>query len=297
MANSIAFYYKQIIEAKDLQTVLRTQLTTDAGVNENLNTLLADLNSSSKVAIWRFWAWITATVIWTADVLFDKTRDDMQRIADTATVGNDSWLVDVAKDFRYNTANQQMVILEQDLITKQFIYPNPMGANEIKLVALASIIRSNSGFVNLLVAKAGSTAGSYAPLSINEKSAFESYIYTYKQFVGTNINILTQPSDFLGYDLTIRFDFTKGTPNPSDAIRDAIANAILNIGINGSVERLALEDAVQKVRGVIGIDGVWKAKGNASLEYINFQSNYQTIAGYIVITPDAGDKILKLVSV
>jgi hypothetical protein len=295
MAQSIAYYYQQIIDAKNSNVVLKDQLLPDSSVQENLTTLLGQLNSSSKVAIWRLWAWITATIIWTADKLFDATRDEMETIAKNAQVPNDKWLINKSLRFRYNPSTQQIEILVQDPVSKQFIYPTPLSPPLVELVKRASIIQANSGFTNLMVAKAGASVGTFAPLSTIELSAFRSYIYEFVQIVGTNVQIFSEPNDFLGYDIVVRYDFTRGVPNPEQAIRDAIADALKEVDSNGRLERLKLEDKVQSVTGVVGITGDWKAKGNASTEYIFFQGFYQTISGYIVPSTVPNEIKLKII--
>ncbi|TAG56651.1 MAG: hypothetical protein EAZ27_04470 [Cytophagales bacterium] len=208
-------------------------------------------------------------------------------------MGNDNWLVDVAKDFRFNTTTNNMVPLVIDLVSKASVYASPtLGSNEIKPIAVATVIKSNAGFTNLLVAK--SLGATFQKLNINELNAFRNYITQYKQFTGTNIQVSSQDSDVMAYNLQIRFDFTKGTPNPELTIKTAIETACRNIGFNGKLERLVLEDAIQKVPGVLGIVGDYKAKDFTASEFIFFQDYYQTVSGYINLSTNNADLIMVL---
>ncbi len=296
MAKSIAFYYNQLVDLKHTQSVLRNQLLPNGDSSvENLDSLLSELNSSSKVGIWRLWAWIMATFAWITDTSFDTARVDLQYTADTALVGNNRWLVDVAKDFRYNTATNNMVPLVIDAMTKASVYANPtLQPNEIRPITVATVIKSNAGFTNLLIAK--TVSGNFAKLNINEMNAFRDYLTKYKQFAGTNIQINSQDGDILKYNLSVRFDFTLGTPNPEVAIKTAIINALKNIDFNGKLERLKLDDAIQAVPGVQGITGTYSARGFDNLGYITFQDFYQTLSGYINVSNVPSEQTITLIA-
>lgn len=295
MAKSIKTYYNEIIEIKNQQAELKNQLLPNSGTLENLDSLLADLNSTSKVAIWRLWAWITATFAWIVDVSFDKTRVELQYIADNAIVGNNRWIVDVAKDFRYNTITNNMSPLVINNKTKASIYENEaLQPNEIRPISVATVIKSNAGFTNLLLAK--TVNNEFVKLNVNEINAFRNYITKYKQFAGTNIQINSQDGDILKYNLSIRFDFTMGTPNPVQTIKNAIYLACKNIEFNGKLQRLILDDAIQQVPGVMGINGTYSARGFDNLIFIGFQDFYQTLSGYINVSSDLNEQIITLLA-
>ena len=44
---------------------------------KNQEPSLNTLNSNSKVAIWRLWAYITAFVIWTLEKIFDEHKKEV----------------------------------------------------------------------------------------------------------------------------------------------------------------------------------------------------------------------------
>lgn len=297
MAKTIAQHYAEIINIKDTQSALTTQLLPQGNSSvENLNKLLSQLNSSSKVSIWRLWAWITATFAWITDVSFDKKRDEIQKIADTAIIGNNQWLVNASQDFRYNTVTNNMVPLVVDLVSKQFVYANAtLQPNETQPINRATIIRFNAGFTNLLVATtSGNTFQKVSPLVL---SAFKDYITKYKQFVGTNIQVYSRDADILSYNLTIRFDFTKGTANPEQAIKDAIVLATQTMAFDGKLEKLNIEDLIQKVVGVIGIVGSYKSRNALSSVFLDWtnQGVYNTVAGYINVSTVPSEAIITLI--
>ena len=70
-ARTLNEIYAEIINEKQNYTELNA---LQPNIN-SLQTLLAELQTTSKVGIWRLWAYITALAIWTHEKLIDvQTR-------------------------------------------------------------------------------------------------------------------------------------------------------------------------------------------------------------------------------
>jgi hypothetical protein len=87
MARPIAEIYDGIIESKENRTELEGLLPD----NETSTQLLEDLNSDSKVAIWRLWAWITASVMHIHETLWDLFKVEVEAIVAAAPAGTPAW--------------------------------------------------------------------------------------------------------------------------------------------------------------------------------------------------------------
>lgn len=62
---------------------------------------LAELNSTSKVAVWRLWTYITAFVIWTLEKIFDQHRKEISEQIRTQKIFSLPWYRDMALMFQY----------------------------------------------------------------------------------------------------------------------------------------------------------------------------------------------------
>ena len=146
MARTIAEIQQQIIDAK----------------NADANLSAYDW-SSSNVAIWRLWTYITAVCIWTLENLFDYHRDEVAAIVATQKPHSLQWYVTKARLFQVG------VPLPEDSDTYAVATDDP----SIAIVKYAAAIELS----NMIRIKAAKESGdALAALSPGELSSFTGYM-------------------------------------------------------------------------------------------------------------------------
>jgi hypothetical protein len=206
-----------------------------------LNT---ELNSGSKVAIYRLFSFVIATAIWLHEVLFDEHKAEVNSILATKQTHNLNWYAEKAKMFEYGNA----LVPDSD-------YYDPID-EEAQIVSHAAVDEIN-GTLFMKVAK--DNEDDLAPLSTaapDELTPFTEYIKTVKD-AGVKINIVSDNGDDLKmvvdiwYDPLVIDEEGKLLINSSkEPAKDTIKNYIKNIPFNGEFIPAHLVDALQTTEGI-----------------------------------------------
>lgn len=265
MARTILEIYDAIIAEKETGTQLE-DLTPDP---ETSTQLLNDLNSGSKVAIWRLWAFITAVAIYAHEVIFDIFKEEVQAIADAAAPGTPGWYRQKMLEFQYgDTLTYQ---------NYQYVY-DPVDESA-QIITRCAVQERSDGAVLIKVAK--DSGGSPAPLSAPEKSAAESYAAKIK-FAGTRLAVTSLDPDEIEIDYTIYYDPLVPLATLQSNLQAAADAFLEDLPFNAEFRITKFTDALQAVDGVI--DPVFQsATGTAdggSPETITVR--YLPAAGYCV---------------
>ena len=96
MARSISQIYTSIITEKESFS----ELNGLTPVPETTQTLLNDLKSTSKVAIWRLWLWLVAVAIWIHENIFDQHIAEVEKLILNKTFGQLRWYEQTSKSFQ-----------------------------------------------------------------------------------------------------------------------------------------------------------------------------------------------------
>lgn len=263
MSRTIAEIYDEIIVEKESQTAL-SGLTPDP---ETSLSLLTELSSGSKVAIWRLWAYITAVAIWTHEQVFEIFLEEAEAIAASAPAGTARWYQKKVLEFQFGDTLQYL--------NNQYVYDPVTPANQI--VTRCAVQDRGDGVVVVKVAK-GSTP---TALSAPEKTALEGYLAKIK-FAGTRVAVLSQAADELNLDYDIYYDPIVPIVTIQADVQAAIEVFAQELEFNGLVRVTKITDALQSVTGII--DPVFQSAtgtpdgGSPS----SFFVSYQPIAGHIV---------------
>lgn len=269
MARTLQDIYDQIIAEKQSMSSLNG---LQPGIDSS-QTLLSDLTSQSKVAIWRLMFWVVAYITWWHEMLFDQHKAEIEARAAELITGTALWYRDQALVFQYGDDLQWN--------GNRYVY-NPINVNN-QIIKRAAVIEIG-GQVRLKVAKLDGS-GLPIPLTVPELDAFKAYIQQIK-FAGTNTAVITKDGDDLKLSIKIFYDplvldssgsliSTPGTK----PVEDAIINYIQNLPFNGTLDLNALTDAMQQATGVIS-PFILSAEGRS------LPSAYQPIADFY--TADAG---------
>jgi hypothetical protein len=243
-------------------------------------TLAPILTSTSATAIWRLFAYVVATAIWTVDQLFTVHKTDVSETIDALKPHSLRWYAEKAKEFQYGYTLPD----DTDTYNNTGIADSLIEASLI--VSYAAVVEQTRG-IRIKVAK---TSGSdLAALSSPELTAFEAYMAAVKD-AGVKLNITSTAADNLKLATRIKYnpqiiksdgsrlDGTAATP-----VKDAIRTFLKNLPFNGVFSIQKLVDAIQAVEGVadVAIDLCQTQYGALAFTTVNI--DYTPDSGYLVL--------------
>lgn len=274
---TIAQIYEEIVGYKDSQAPINSLAPTADTEQE----LLADLNSTSKVAIWRLWAYITAVAIFTHESLWEIFNAEVQAIADAAIVGTTQWYQDMVFKFQYGDT------LEYDSATGKYGYATI--DENAKIVKRCAVVEGQDGVLGFKVAKLDS--GVPTAMTNDEQDALALYLKKVR-FAGTKFTVLSGEGDVLRVEATIYYDGVVSLATITAAVQDAITAYVGSLPFNGQFLLSALTDAIQAVDGVedVVLDSI-ETKSVPSDPYVAIDRIHVPLYGYYRIDDTAGDTL------
>lgn len=279
MARTVAEIYDSIIAYKDNQTFLQ-DLTPQ---NDTAQQLATDMNSDSKTAIWRLWAYITAVAIYTHEVLWDLAKAELNTIASQAIVGTIRWYQEQVFLFQFGDT------LIYDSATGKYKYPTIDTTKQI--VKRCSVVENQTGALLFKVAKVSGVA--LQPLAGAEVSALQSYLNKVR-FAGTFIQVITGNGDQLRIAFDIHYDPIVPQSIVHDEVKKAINAYISKLPFNGVFRIIQLIDAVQTVEGVIDVQmqsGAIQTRLSAAAQWTDITLAHIPYYGYYQIDSSAGNTL------
>ena len=198
---------------------------------------LDQLNSTSKVSIWRLWIWIFAFFSKTLWELFEDLKNWVKDYFAKHQAGSLQWWIDQIKAFQYG---DQLTFI--DGVWK---YENI--DTEKQIVKQAAI--EPMGKI-LLIKVAKEVNGQLTPLSEDEKQALEGYLNKIK-FPGQFIQVISENPDQLKINLRIYYNPEIPQAILRQQIEKAINDYLSNIVFNGKFVGTELIDRLQQINGVV----------------------------------------------
>lgn len=273
MARSISEIYDSIITEKQNQAALNA---LQPAIDDS-QTLLNDLTTTSKVAIWRLWAWVTAVALNVHENVWDLFRAEVDARALEVPTGTGLW---------YH--NEILKYQHGDALTwtgTQYVYDPITPANRV--IDVAAVI--DAGFqVRIKLAKFD-VAGDPEALSAAELSGAQGYINQIK-FAGTATSVTSNDADDLKVDYFIKYDPLLLAPDGSlisDPSRfpvvDAIKAKIKGLPFNGVLSLMELTDDVQAAEGIIDATLNSASAKFGALAYGVINKEYLPEAGYLLL--------------
>lgn len=274
MARTIQEIYDAIILEKQNTPMLNA---LQPSIDDS-QTLLNDLTSTSKVAVWRLWAWVMAAAIYLHESLWDIFKKEIEDLAAAAIPGTARWLRDQCYIFQLGYALQW--------INNKYQYSviDPAA----RIVQRAAVV-DTGGQVTIKVAKLVGTT--VTPLSTPELNAFDAYINQIK-FAGTQTVVISRTADLLRIYMDIYYDplvldatgglLSNPTVKPAE---DAINNYISNLPFNGELVLTKLIDAVQQALGVTDPVLQTAEARYGGVPYAFFTVSYLPDAGHMKVDP------------
>nr|DAP13721.1 MAG TPA: Baseplate structural protein [Caudoviricetes sp.] len=209
---------------------------------------LNELNSTSKVAIWRLWVYIIAVAIWSLEKLFDQHRADIDKRLAELKPHTARWYRSKALAFQYGFD----LLPDSDKFNNQGHTEEAIEAG--KIVKYSAVIESkNEG--RLIVKIAGEQGEQLQPITDAQKQAFEAYLQEIKD-AGVRLSVVNYQPDVLHLQMKIVYDPLVLDSNGQSIIHatkpveEAIKSYLKRLPFNGELVLAHLIDALQQAEGV-----------------------------------------------
>lgn len=230
MARSIQDIQQEMLRAKDNEPAL------------------ADLNSTSKVAVWRLWVYIMVFAIHTLERIFDQHRKEVAEALSEQKPHTPRWYRNMALAFQYGFD----LIPDTDKFNNQGKTEDEI-ANS-KIVKYSAVTESETES-RLIVKIATEQGGELQPISVGQKASFEAYMQEIKD-AGVKITTINYLPDILKLQMEIYRDPLVLDENGMSIltgekpVERAIKKHLKQLPFNGELVLAHLVDALQKVEGV-----------------------------------------------
>lgn len=259
MARTIATIYNEIVAAKEAEPNLQV------------------LNSTSSTSIWKLWAYITATVIFSVETMHDLFKAEIEGILSTKIPGSIPWYRSVCLAFQYGNA----------LVFSGGKYGYDQLDEEARIIDQCSVREAADG---LIIKVAKEVDGQLQPLSAEEENSFQAFIQKVK-FAGTHVRVINIDGNKLHvageifYDpLLINADGTSKADGSRPA-EVAVENYLRSLPFDGRLKRTALMEAILNAPGVFDMKLTILANKYADYDYQDIDIDAIPESGYFKIDP------------
>ena len=225
---------------QEIQTLILQAKAQEPALNE--------LNSTSKVAIWRLWVYIIAVAIWSLEKLFDLHRADIERRLSELKPHTARWYRSKALAFQYGFD----LLPDSDKFNNQGHTEEAIEAS--KIVKYSAVIESkNEG--RLIVKIAGEQGDTLQPITDAQKQDFEAYLQEIKD-AGVRLSVVNYQPDILHLQMKIVYDPLVLDSNgqsiihATNPVETAIKDYLKRLPFNGELVLAHLIDALQQAEGV-----------------------------------------------
>lgn len=225
---------------QEIQTLILQAKAQEPALNE--------LNSTSKVAIWRLWVYIIAVAIWSLEKLFDQHRADIDKRLAELKPHTARWYRSKSLAFQHGFD----LLPDSDKFNNQGHTEEAIEAS--KIVKYSAVIESkNEG--RLIVKIAGEQGEQLQPITDAQKQAFEAYLQEIKD-AGVRLSVVNYQPDVLHLQMKIIYDPLVLDSNGQSIIHatkpveETIKSYLKRLPFNGELVLAHLIDALQQAEGV-----------------------------------------------
>lgn len=250
---------------------------------------LNNLNSNSKVAIWRLWVFIVAFAIFLHEQIFDEHKKEIEALLAAQKIHNALWYKGKALAFQLGFDLGESDVYNNDGVDTQLVLNS--------LIVKQASVEEVAGRLKIKVAKVVQDA--LAPLDAPELFAFGQYMEKVKD-AGTRLDITSRPPDTLKLEIDLYFDplvlDTLGQRldgQNNEPVQDAIKEFLYKLEFNGELILTKLTDYLQQVEGV-QMPVIKEAFTKyANFGYVPMSETYIAVSGYMI--PDLNDSIINFI--
>lgn len=214
---------------------------------------LQEINSNSKVAVWRLWVWVMSFAIFSLERLMAIFQEDVEKRIAATRIHTQKWYRDKALAFLYGVP----LVADTDIFDLTGL--DEQAIKSAKIVANAASIRIvENGYGTLRIKAVGTLNGDYVPLLPVQIWALSVYFNQYVADAGTLVLVTSGEADLLKLKLDIYFDPLQLSPtgtrldNTNDnPVLEAIHEFLQSINFeNGTFITSYLTAHIQSVPGV-----------------------------------------------
>jgi hypothetical protein len=267
-------------------SVIETQITDQVAADPILS---ANLTSTSKRAIWRLWAFITAVAISILEQLMDQNKVEVEKLVSQAAPGTPQWLQAQVFKFQYSSTTPQVIQLIN--LAPQYPTVDPT----LRIVTRCSVTTDLANVVTIKTAKSEPPEA----LASLELDALTSYIGQIG-VAGIQYNVVSLAADRLYVAAQVYYTGLFSSVIKSNVIL-AIDNYLAGIPFNGQIKVSELEEAILDVDGVTDVilqtvvaraDSTPFGSGTALVSGNTTNSRlWPTLAGYAISEDTAGQTL------
>lgn len=244
---------------------------------DNAETLLQNLTTTSKVAIWRLWLWIFAVGSWIIEVLFDTHKSEITSILASERPHTLRWYAEESKKYQYGYA----------MVWQDNAYSYAVIDESAKIIQYAAASEKD-GKVVLKVANL--LNGVKVPLNYLQKATFSTFWDKWRD-AGVKLEIVSLAADTMKVTMTIIRDRLVLASNNSllrDSsvfpINDAIKAFGDNLEFDGILRLSKLIDAIQAAEGVVDVKIYSASVKPAGGSYTSVDLYAEAASGYFILS-------------
>jgi hypothetical protein len=238
---------------------------------DNIASILNDLTSSSKVAVWRLWLYTVAVSTHFLEQLWDLYKSEINTKL-KAKPGTEAWLAGEALKFQYG----DVLIYNND-----GTYGYAEKDDEKQIVKRSAVTTS----FNKTIVKVAKLVND-APVELNndELGAFQGYLNEI-QYAGTTLIASSTAGDALRIELEVYYNAVIPLATTTANVESAINAYIAELDFAGTFRISTLVDRVQAVEGVIDIVVDQITAKPAGSVHQDVTRVYDPESGYLTIDP------------
>lgn len=248
------------------------------------NPDLADLNSTSKTAIYRLFTFIVAFAIWTLEKLFDTHSTQIDSALNEQKAGRPNDYKNAALNFQYG-----FPLLPDSADFDNTGY-TPEEIEASRIIKYCSV-KESSQSARLIIKTAGEVGGELQELSLEQESAFTAYMEDWFKWAGVKLSIVNYPADELKITMQV-FRNPLVIDETGQSILDGdrpvelrIKQYLKELGFNGE---LIINDLIERLRELPGVDNVdiltMNSKAYNEYDFTSISVSKIPEAGYFKIT-------------
>lgn len=231
---------------------------------------LASLNSASKTAVWRLWAYVVAVAHFALESLWDIFKAEVSDLVASRRLGTPGWYVSVAKEFQLGddlleTGLYAVVDESKRIITRASFKEDPVES--------------------VLTLKVAKGIDPPTALASEELSQFRTYINELK-FAGTRISVVSLNADLLRGTINVYYDGILNSGQTLTGIRDAVKAYLQALPFDGVLLRNQLIEQIRAAQGVKDCE-IINLRGVQGLASFTIDRLYESQAGYIQLDEDS----------
>lgn len=265
---------------QEIQSAILAAIASD-------QALSSQLTSTSKVAVYRLFAFVIASAIWLLESIFDNHKKEIDTALYEQKSGTPRWYRNMSLAFQYGFD----LLEDSDKFDNTGYTDDQIEASKIiKYCSVKESIESN----RLTIKVAGESGENLIPLDDTQITAFLQYMTEIK-YAGVKLNVVNNPADKLLLNMQIYRDVLvineNGVSilNGDKPVEKAIRAYMKALPFDGE---LVLNDLIAHLRAVEGVNdanittATSSSYNTATNTYTDFQSiNVKTIpiAGYFEI--------------